>query len=99
MSNTTAEIAIFATARALPGKEADLAKALRDVAAPTLAQPGCLGFCLYGSEDGSMITAFERWASRMDHHRHLQGAHVSELMARFNGILAGAPTITEMKPL
>jgi quinol monooxygenase YgiN len=99
MSNTTAEIAIFATACALPGKEADLAMALRDVAAPTLAQPGCLGFCLYGSEDGSMITAFERWASKMDHQRHIQGAHVRELMGRFDGILAGAPVVIEMKPL
>ena len=90
---------IFATAHALSGKEADLANALRDVAKQTLAQPGCLGFTLYCSEDGSTITAFERWVSKADHQRHIHGEHVRELMGKFNGILTGAPVITEMKPL
>jgi quinol monooxygenase YgiN len=93
------EIVIFATARARPGKEADLAKALREVSAPTLAQPGCLGFTLYASDDGATFTAFERWASKADHERHIQGDHVRELIGKFDGILAAPPAINEMKPV
>ena len=99
MPNTNDEIVIFATARALPGKEADLAKALRDVATPTLTPPGCLGFTLYRTDDGSTILAFERWASKADHQGHIHGEHVRRLMEKFDGILAGAPVITEMRSL
>jgi quinol monooxygenase YgiN len=99
MPHTLDEVAIFATARALPGKEAELAKALNEAAAPTRAQPGCLEFTLYRSEDGRTISAFERWASKADHQNHIQGKHVQELMGKFKGILAGAPVLTEMRPL
>jgi quinol monooxygenase YgiN len=93
------ELVIFATARAIPGKESELERALRDVAKPTLAQPGCLGFELYRSQDGTTITAFERWASKADHAGHIQGAHVQELIGKFNGILAAVPVISEMRRL
>jgi quinol monooxygenase YgiN len=99
MSERPEEIVIFATARAAPGMEAALEQALRDVADPTLAQPGCLGFELYRSKDGSTITAVERWTSKADHERHIQGAHVQELLEKFDGILVSAPTISEMEGL
>ena len=99
MNERSSEIVIFATARAASGMQAALEQAMRDVAHPTLAQPGCLGFELYRSKDGSAITAVERWASRVDHERHMQGAHVRALMGKFNGILSGAPTISEMEKL
>jgi quinol monooxygenase YgiN len=99
MSNTANQLVILATARALPGQEAKLAAALRDVAAPTRAQPGCLGFELLISEDRSTITAIERWASKEDHGRHLQGAHVKALIGKFDGVLAAAPDIVALKPL
>ena len=99
MTTKSNELVVFATARAVPGKEAALVKALQEASAPTLAQPGCLGFSLYGTADGSTITAIERWKSKSDHQKHLQGKHVQELMGKFNGVLAGAPVIVEMNPL
>jgi quinol monooxygenase YgiN len=100
MSPKTNEIVIFATARAKPGKEADLEKALRDAAEPTRAQRGCLQFELYRSEqDPGTITAFERWASIADHERHINGEHVKILMSKFESILASPPEIVLMKPL
>src|SRR5579859_4216332 len=94
------EIVVLATARAKPGKEADLESALREVAAPTRSQQGCLQFELYRSaQDHAQITALERWASEADHERHIQGDHVKRLMNRFEGILAGPPEIVSMTPL
>jgi quinol monooxygenase YgiN len=61
VASKTTEIVVLATAKAKPGKEADLEQALRDVAAPTRAQRGCLQFELYRSaQDPAAITAFER---------------------------------------
>jgi quinol monooxygenase YgiN len=94
------EIVILATARAKPGREADLEAALREVAAPTRAQKGCLQFELYRPpQDPGTIVAFEHWASSEDHQQHLQGDHLKRLMARFDGILASPPDIMIMNPL
>jgi len=100
MASTATEIVVLATARAKPGKEADLERALREVAAPTKAQHGCQGFELFRSaQDPASITALERWASKEDHEKHLQGEHLKTLMAKFDGILAGPPVIVPLKPL
>jgi quinol monooxygenase YgiN len=100
MASKTTEVVILATARAKPGKEADLERALRDVAAPTLAQPGCLQFELFRpAQDPAAITALERWFSIEDHDRHLQGDHVKTLMSRFDGVLAAPPEFVLLKPL
>jgi quinol monooxygenase YgiN len=96
----TTEIVVLATAKAKPGKEAELERALREVATPTRAQLGCLQFELYRSaQDHALITAFERWSSKEDHERHIQGDHVKTLMTRFDGILAEPPEILSMMPL
>jgi len=100
MTPNTAQIIVLATAKAKPGKEVELERALRDVAAPTRAQRGCLQFELYRSaQDPATITAFERWSSEEDHAQHLQGEHVKTLITRFDGILAAPPEIAAMKPL
>jgi quinol monooxygenase YgiN len=98
MNTDVKEIVVIATAVAAPGHEADLANALKKVAAPTRAQRGCLEFKLYRSDDGATVTAVEHWASKGDHEAHLQGKHVQELIGNFKGILAKPPIIMEMKP-
>ena len=99
MTPQSMEIVVLARAKAKPGKEADLERALRNVAEPTRAQHGCLQFELYRSmQDPATITAIERWASEEDHMRHMQGDHVKTLIARFDGILAAPPEIVSMKP-
>jgi quinol monooxygenase YgiN len=88
------DLIVIARARAQRGKETDLEKALRDVAAPTRMQRGCLDFSLYRSQqDGAVIVGVERWASAEEHNRHLQGPHVQKLMAAMSGILAEPPEI------
>jgi quinol monooxygenase YgiN len=88
------DLIIIATARAKAGREGDLERALRDVAAPTRAQPGAVAFSLYrSSEDPSTIVGLERWSSAAEHDEHLKGAHVQKLMAAMGPVLAGPPSI------
>ena len=99
-ASKTTELVVVATAKAKPGKQSDLEQALREVAAPTRAQRGCLSFELFRlAQEPAAITALECWSSYEDHERHLQGDHVKTLMARFAGILAAPPEIVAMKPL
>ena len=88
------DLIVIATAKAKPGKERDLERALRDVAAPTRAQPGSVAFTLYrSSDDPTIIVGLERWSSPDAHDRHLQGAHVQALMAAMTPVLAEPPRI------
>ena len=90
------DLIVIAVAKAKPGMEQQMAKALRDVAAPTRAQKGLVSFALFRKTgDKSTIVGFEHWASRADHDKHLQGAHVQKLMGAMGPALAGPPDIVE----
>jgi quinol monooxygenase YgiN len=94
MSKAPSDLIIIAAAHARPGKEKKLEQALRAVAEPTRAQSGSVEFSLYRSlADPSVIIGFERWASKEEHGRHLQGEHVQRLMAAMSDILAEPPQI------
>jgi quinol monooxygenase YgiN len=94
MKSVKSDLIVIAAAKAKPGKEAELEQALREVAGPTRAQPGCVQFSLYRRQDTSAtIIGFERWASEAHHQQHLQGAHVQKLMSRMADILAEPPDI------
>ena len=89
------DLIIIASAKAKPGKEKELEKALRDVAKPTRAQPGSVAFSLHRSiENPAVIIGFERWSSKEHHNQHLQGAHVQKLMSAMSNIVAEPPQIT-----
>jgi quinol monooxygenase YgiN len=94
------ELISIATATAHPGRVDDLARELRARIGPTRAQSGNLEFSLYREVDApDTIVACERWATRADWERHLQGEHVTSLMAAFETILAAPPQIRVLTPL
>jgi quinol monooxygenase YgiN len=96
----TSNLIVIASATAKPGQLEKLERALSDVAAPTRAQPGCELFSLYRSrENPSTIIGFERWTSREDHERHLQGPHVQKLMSAMAELLAEPPRISSYEIL
>jgi quinol monooxygenase YgiN len=100
MKRSRKDLMIIATAKARPGKEGELEAALREVAGPTRAQPGCVEFGLYRVRGSpGTIVGLERWASEADHDKHLQGAHVQRLMGRMGPILAEAPSIVAYEVL
>ncbi|HLI66258.1 MAG TPA: putative quinol monooxygenase [Caulobacteraceae bacterium] len=91
---TNSNILIIASATAKPGKEGELISALREVAEPTRAQPGCIQFGLYQLDGpGRAIVGIERWASAADHERHLAGAHFQRLASRMADLVAEPPRI------
>jgi quinol monooxygenase YgiN/uncharacterized protein YndB with AHSA1/START domain len=99
-ASKAAETVVLATIKAKAGKEADLELVLRNVVAPTRAQPGCLQFELYRSaQDPAVMTAFEHWDSEENHERHLQGGHVKTLLSRFDEIVAAPPEFVFLKLL
>jgi len=94
------DIIVLAAAKAKPGKEAELERAWREVAAPTRAQPGCVQFSLLRStEDRAIFVGFERWESEEDHQTHLQGAHMQKLMGRMAELLAEPLTVVAYEVL
>ena len=101
MPPQSSDLIVIAVAKAKRGHEGDLERALRDVAAPTRAQPGSVSFDLLGAEEtgGGLIVGLERWASDADHARHLQGPHVQTLMAAMADHLAEPPTIVKYRIL
>lgn len=100
MKSSKTDVIVLATAKAKPGKEADLERALRDVAGPTREQPGCVQFTLLRvAHDRSTLIGYERWASEAEHQQHLKGAHVQQLMSRLADILAGQPSIVSYEAI
>lgn len=98
MAQSKSDLIVIASAKAQPGKEAELEKALLEAAGPTREQPGCVSFSLYNSvDDPAVIIGFERWASVKDHEKHLQGAHVQTLISKMMEVLAEPPKILSYK--
>jgi quinol monooxygenase YgiN len=94
MKQSRSDLIVIASAKARPGKEAELKRALLDAAGPTRQQPGCVSFSLYHSvEDPTTIVGFERWASKRDHEQHLRGPHVQTLVSKMSELLAEPPKI------
>jgi quinol monooxygenase YgiN len=104
MKSSTTDLIVIASAKAKPGKEADLEQALREAAGPTRQQPGCVEFRLLRLAGARhTLVGFERWASEAEHQKHLQkhlqGAHVQRLMQRMGDILAEPPNIVAYEVL
>src|SRR5215510_16609707 len=94
------DLAVIATARAQPGKEKELERALQEAAGPTRLQPGCVSFSLYRlSENPTVVVGLERWASFKHHERHLGGVHIQRLMSAIILILPEPPEIASYEVL
>ncbi|HLG98648.1 MAG TPA: putative quinol monooxygenase [Bryobacteraceae bacterium] len=76
------DVILIVTAKAKPGKEKELERALREVGQPTRQQPGCVRFSLYRSEqDPGDIVGIEHWKSK------------TKLGAAMGNIIPGPPQI------
>ena len=88
------EIVVVAMMKAQPGKEDEVAQALRDLIEPSHGDPGCIFYALHrGADDPSRFVFVERWASREDLQGHNGTPHVGALLERAGDLLAGAPDI------
>jgi quinol monooxygenase YgiN len=87
-------------ARSLPalqakaGSEAALVDALRQVAPPTRAQPGCISFLSLRTDDPAQMLVIQHWESRASHNRNIEQAHIQRFMAAIKDVLADPPGMT-----
>jgi len=72
------EFAVFARYRVRTGEEARVANALRNMVAPTRAEPGNLDYQVFRDpEDPSLFAGFERYADEFAFQAHLASPHFS----------------------
>jgi quinol monooxygenase YgiN len=87
-------ITVVATAKAKPGREAELKSALFSLIAPTRREAGCLNYDMHSSpEDPTKFLFHENWTSRAHLDAHLKTAHFQAVAARFSELCAGPPEI------
>jgi quinol monooxygenase YgiN len=85
-------IVYMATVRARPECADQLAEALRQLAAQSLTEPGCLSYAVNrGLDDPTLMVTVEEWRSPEDIQRHFETAHVKEIMAQAPALLAAEP--------
>ncbi|MFE3291926.1 putative quinol monooxygenase [Rhodococcus sp. NPDC059234] len=64
------------------------ARAMRDLVAPTLAEPGCHTYEFYRDlDDPSLFHCFEHWTSRQALDDHGSTPHVQSFLAEFGPVI------------
>jgi len=86
-------IRVVAHVAALPGHAAPLRAVLLALLAPTRAEPGCLFYDLHSSDSPHVFTFIEAWATEADLDRHLQSAHIQQVLLDMHPHVASAPDI------
>jgi len=90
------EITVVARAKAKPGTEEELERALRVNAEASRNEGGCVSYSVLRGDDGVFMTV-ERWRTRADADQHMTTPHVQALFAAIGPLLAAPPEITAMR--
>jgi len=93
------DIDVIAVLIAKPGSATKVESALRDLVAPTRAEPGCISYELYGSaaSDTTFFT-IEKWRTQADLDAHMQTPHIHAALEATADHLAAAPGIHPLIP-
>jgi len=89
------EVVVIAQAKVQPGREAELAEALRANADASRREEGCISYAVLRGDEGTFMTV-ERWNSRADVDRHMGTPHVQQLLQTIAPMLAAPPSIEVM---
>ena len=90
MSNSS--VIVMTAAKAKPGREQELHRALRDVAQAARRQAGCVDYRIFRSaEDVGATLNVEQWTSEEERNASLAGPEVETFIAAVSDIFAGAP--------
>ena len=94
------EITVLVSARAKPGRGAELLDLYGELAAATHQEAGCLAFTLHrGLEDHDVIALVERWESKEALDAHLQSSHVTAFRRDAAELSDGPSTIVIAQPV
>ncbi len=86
----TTPFTISAKITARPGREADAARVLHDLLAPTHSEPGCIQYDMHRSlEDPRVFLFFENWKSKADWEAHMETPYLRDFVARGDELLEG----------
>lgn len=86
------EVVVVARAKAQPGKEEEMAQALRANAETSRGEDGCLSYSVLRGDEGVFMTV-ERWATRGHVQSHMAAPHVQALLQAITPLVAGPPDI------
>ena len=76
------ELHIIARFHARPGKEAEVEAAIREVGAPTGAEPDCIGYeLLRSTRDGALFFIHSRWTDEAAFEHHATLPHTVRFLA------------------
>jgi quinol monooxygenase YgiN len=93
-------LTIFARFHAAPGQAEALAAAIRAVAPPTRAEPGCLSIETYRSVlDPNLFHIHSRWADAVAFDRHAGLAHTVRFVATADALIDQPREISRTEPL
>ena len=91
---TESPVHIVARITAIAGKEEELFTILRQLAAPTRKESGCIRYELFrNNADPADFTFIEEWMDDAAIDRHMVTAHIQSAFAAVEGLLAAAPDI------
>jgi quinol monooxygenase YgiN len=91
-------ICVIATAKAREGSEAELKRALLDLAVETHKEAGCIQYDIHvGAEDASLVAVYERWQDAESLAAHFEAAHTKSFFAVAPGLVAAPPSIVTYK--
>ena len=94
------ELFIFARFHARPGQEDTVASALRDVLAPTRAEPGCLGIDAFRSNrDPRLFYIHSRWTDEAAFETHAGLRHTVHFIARVEPLIDHALDVTRAEQI
>ncbi|HEY2991308.1 MAG TPA: putative quinol monooxygenase [Methylomirabilota bacterium] len=89
------ELFIFARFHARPGQESAVAEALRDVVAPSRAEPGCLDIHAFRStRDGRLFYIHSRWKDEAAFEHHATLPHTVRFLERVAPLIDHALDVT-----
>jgi quinol monooxygenase YgiN len=93
-------IHVLARAAARPEHRDALLQALRDHAALSRREAGCLGYeVAQALDDANVLATVERWRDEEALAAHLRSAHVARLLAAVPDLVAAPPEIRSYRTL
>jgi quinol monooxygenase YgiN len=85
-------IVFMATIQTRPETADAVAEALRQLAAQTRSEPGCLSYHVHrGVDDPALLVTVEEWRTAEDIQRHFEMPYVKDLVAQAPALLAAEP--------
>jgi quinol monooxygenase YgiN len=83
---------VFATLKARPERVDQVRHELLDLKRLTFAEPGALGYAVYGGADGVFVV-FERYVDQAACDAHFAAPYVNAFFARVPELLTGEPQV------